>query len=73
MKPLIPYIIDHGFDILIGIAGLVSGLVYGLRPNWLGNYNAERDEKKSKWFGVIFTSAGIALLIYIIVGYLNSN
>jgi hypothetical protein len=73
MKPLIPYIIAHCGDLLIAILGLVSGILYSFRPNWVGNYRVERDREKFRWFGIIFTTAGIGLLICLTVGYLNSN
>ena len=73
MKPLIPYLTANWCDLLIAILGLASGLLYILRPNWVGNYSAERDQKKFRWFGVIFTAAAIGLLFFMTVGYLNSN
>jgi hypothetical protein len=73
MKPLMPYLIAHCGDLLIAILGLVSGLLYSFRPNWVGNYCMERDQNKYRWFGVIFTTAGIGLLIFLTVGYLDQN
>ena len=60
-------------DLLIAILGLVSGLLYSFRPNWVGNYCVELDQKKFRWFGIIFATAGIGLLIFLTVGYLNPN
>jgi len=73
MKPLIPYLTAHGVDLLIAILGLAAGLLYAFRPDWVGNYNAERDRKKFRWFGAIFMTAGIGLIFFLIVGYFSSN
>jgi hypothetical protein len=73
MKPLIPYLTDHCWDLLIAILGLASGISYTFFPNWVRNYCVERDQKIFRWFGVIFTTAGIGLLICLTVGYLNPN
>jgi hypothetical protein len=73
MKPLTPYVIAHCGDLVIAILGLVSGLLFSFCPNWLGNYRKERDRNKFRLFGIIFTIAGIGLLIFLTVGYLNPN
>jgi hypothetical protein len=73
VKPLIPYLTAHGVDLFIAISGLVAGLIYTLRPDWVGNYRPDRDRNKFRWFGVIFLVAGTGLLIFMILGYLNSN
>ena len=73
MKPLIPYLAANWGDLLIAILGLVSGLLYILRPGWVGDYRVERDQKRFRWFGVIFTAAAIGLLFFLTLGYLNSN
>jgi hypothetical protein len=73
VKPLIPYLLDNYWDLLIAILGLASGVLYMFFPNRVGNYRAEHDREKFRWFGVIFTAAGIFLLIFLMAGYLNSN
>jgi hypothetical protein len=73
MKPLIPYLITHWWDLMIAIFGLAAGLIYALRPDWVGNYRGERDRTKFRWFGLLFIAAGIGLLFFLMVGYFNSN
>jgi len=71
MQPLTPYLTAHCVDLIIAVLGLVSGLLFCFRPNWLGNYSIERDRNKFRLFGIIFSIAGIGLLIFLAVGYLN--
>jgi hypothetical protein len=73
VKPLIPYLAAHGVDLFIAVSGLVAGLIYTLRPDWVGNYRPDRDRNKFRWFGVIFLVAGLGLLFFIVLGYLNSD
>lgn len=73
MKPLGPYLTAHAADFLIAVFGLASGLLYLLRPDWVGNYRVERDQKKFRWFGVLFMTAGIGLLFFLVLGYLSPN
>jgi len=73
MNAFIPYIINHCGDFLIAIFGLAAGLLYFFRPDWVGNYHADRDRKKFGWLGFIFIMAGIGLLMELFIGYLNSN
>jgi hypothetical protein len=73
VKPFIPYLLDNCWDFLIAILGLASGIFYVFFPNRVGNCHAEQDRKKNRWFGVIFTAAGIFLLVFLMVGWLNSN
>jgi len=73
MKPLITYLTDHAGDVLIAIFGLVAGLLYAFRPDWVGNYRGERDRTKFRWFGALFIAAGIGLLFFLMLGYFNSN
>ena len=68
-----PYLTAHVGDVVIAILGLAAGVLYTLRPDWVGNYRGERDRAKFRWFGVLFMAAGIGLLFFLLVGYFNSN